>query len=177
MTRDDLRGIIEGITDEQLKRILDINSADIGRAKSAEAQLRTSLEEAEGKVSALEQSQREAEEMKIKYEELQKVADQRAEQDRITTIRNRFKEASEDVTFLNSFTREGVFSQFSQAIGMEENKDKSDKEIFEQLTKSDEDLFAEDNRTPRVVDSTLGFGGDLTDGDIREIMGLSSQLP
>ena len=34
MTRDDLRGIIEGITDEQLKQILDIHSADIGKAKS-----------------------------------------------------------------------------------------------------------------------------------------------
>ena len=34
MTRDDLRGIIEGITDDQLKRILDINSADIGKVKA-----------------------------------------------------------------------------------------------------------------------------------------------
>ena len=33
MTRDQLRQIIEGITDEQIKSILDINSADIGNAK------------------------------------------------------------------------------------------------------------------------------------------------
>ncbi len=33
MTREDLRGIIEGITDEQLKKVLDINSSDIRKVK------------------------------------------------------------------------------------------------------------------------------------------------
>lgn len=33
MTRDQVRNIISGITDEQLQQILDINSADIGKAK------------------------------------------------------------------------------------------------------------------------------------------------
>ena len=33
MTREELKKIVEGITDEQLKSILDINTADIGKAK------------------------------------------------------------------------------------------------------------------------------------------------
>ena len=33
MTREEIKKIVEGITDEQLKAILDINSADIGKAK------------------------------------------------------------------------------------------------------------------------------------------------
>lgn len=33
MTREEIKKIVEGITDEQLKQILDINSADIGKAR------------------------------------------------------------------------------------------------------------------------------------------------
>ena len=33
MTRDELKKIIEGITDEQIKLILDINSTNTGKAK------------------------------------------------------------------------------------------------------------------------------------------------
>ena len=39
MTREDLKRIIEGITDEQLKSILDINTTDIGKAKKIMKQL------------------------------------------------------------------------------------------------------------------------------------------
>ncbi|MBP3328824.1 MAG: phage scaffolding protein [Clostridia bacterium] len=68
MTRDQLRQIIDGITDEQIKSILDINSADIGNAKkpgeTAQQQLDDALQrlksfegidvnELQGKVSSL----------------------------------------------------------------------------------------------------------------------------
>ena len=177
MTREDLRGIIEGIADEQLKQILDIHSADIGRAKAAETELTERLQKAEGQVSALQELQREAEEIKEKYSELQKVAEQQAEQERITQLDNRFKAASGDAKFLNSFTRKGIFDRFTQALDLDENKGKSDSEVFAMVTEGTESLFAADSTAPMVVASTSGFGGDLTDGDIREIMGLSSQHP
>ena len=54
MTRDDLRGIIEGITDEQLKKILDINSADIGKVKTDLETVKGNLETANGKIADYE---------------------------------------------------------------------------------------------------------------------------
>lgn len=179
MTRDDLRGIIEGITDEQLKRILDINSADIGRAKSAEAQLRAELEGAqssignmEGEISRLQQLQREAEKMKESYEELQKAADARAEQDRIAKLESRFSDAANGAEFLNQYTRLGVFQSFKEALDAEENSGKSDADIFREITAGGENLFLDTTEVPRVVDSATGFGMDLSDSDVREIMGL-----
>ena len=54
MTRDDLRGIIEGITDDQLKAILDINSSDIGKAKGNLEAVQTELENAKTKIGEYE---------------------------------------------------------------------------------------------------------------------------
>ena len=44
MTREKLRKIIEGITDEQLKAIPDINTTDIGKSKSDVEKIRAENE-------------------------------------------------------------------------------------------------------------------------------------
>ena len=44
MTRDELKKIVEGITDEQLDKILGINGADINKAKNGVDALKTELE-------------------------------------------------------------------------------------------------------------------------------------
>ena len=44
MKREEIKAIVEGITDEQLKQILDINSADIGKAKGDFAALEQKIE-------------------------------------------------------------------------------------------------------------------------------------
>ena len=44
--------------------------------------------------------------------------------------------------------------------------------FFGEITKDAENLFATPVDTPAVVASTMGFGGELSRGDIREIMGL-----
>lgn len=180
MTRDEIRGIVEGITDEQLKKILDINSADIGKAKQGVAELKESLENAEKALGSLEaeaeelrKSQREAEEIKKERDMLQKAADQRAAEDRESALKSRFDAAAGDAEFLNGFTRDGIFGKFSQALEMAENQGKSDAEIFGEIIGDGENIFASKADAPMVVASTLGFGGELTDGDVREIMGLS----
>ena len=54
MTRDDLRGIIEGISDEQLKAILDIHSKDIGKVKGNLDEVKAELEAANAKIGEYE---------------------------------------------------------------------------------------------------------------------------
>ncbi|MBE7024231.1 MAG: hypothetical protein IJ285_06330 [Clostridia bacterium] len=184
MTRDELRGIVEGISDEQLKKILDINSSDIGKAKSEAKDAITGLEEAKRKIGELEaeteslkNSQYEAENMKDKIEELQKVIDERRLRDenegKRTELEKRFSQAVGDAEFLNDYTRQGIFDLFEKALEMEENQGLSDGEVFESITAGSENLFAENTRVPSVVASTSGFGSNLSNGDVREIMGLS----
>lgn len=54
MTRDQLRQIIDGITDEQVKSILDINSADIGNAKKPGETVQQQLDDALEKLKSFE---------------------------------------------------------------------------------------------------------------------------
>ncbi len=185
MTRDEIRGIIEGISDEQLKKILDINSSDIGKAKNKSDELKSQLEaatakvaEMEDKISALKESQREADEIKLKAKELQKIVDERLESDKEEHLKQelcrRFEAVAEGTPFVNDFTREGIFEQFKAAVADERNVGKADGEIYAALTTGKDNLFVPDGGVPAVVASTMGFGGALSDGDIREIMGLSN---
>lgn len=54
MTREQLRQIIEGITDEQLTAVLDINSADIGNAKKPSEALQRQLDDALNSLKSFE---------------------------------------------------------------------------------------------------------------------------
>lgn len=183
MTRDEIRGIIEGISDEQLKKILDINSQDIGRAKGMAAELQKALENAETenaqireKLSSFESTQCEAEEMKNEIERLQKVIEEaernqqaeKAEAD----LAKRFNMAAEGKTFVNKYTQDGLFAEFRSAVSAEENSGKSDAEIYSGLISGRDNIFVPENDVPVAVASTMGFGGAVTDDDVREIMGL-----
>ncbi len=181
MTRDELRGIVEGISDEQLKKILDLNSSDIGKAKTRSDELERLLNNAEEKLSAANEQieayegrQREAEEVKTKMEELQKIVDNYEAQNAQRKVENRFKNVTRDVKFLNDFTRAGVFEEFSRAVAEEKNEGKSDDEIFAELLGDREDILVPQGGIPSVVASTMGFGGNISDSDVREIMGLSA---
>ncbi|MBR5155167.1 MAG: hypothetical protein IKW62_01620 [Clostridia bacterium] len=186
MTRDELKGIIEGISDEQLKRILDINSSDIGKAKNGAEALKKALDEAtarskqmEAEIEQLKIGQREADEMREKIGELQKVIDQKNEAEERTKSENalntRFGLVTEGMDFVNDFTRKGVFEQFKNAVLDENNMGKSDGEIYEALTLGRENLFVPQGGIPSVVGSTMGFDGNITEGDVREIMGLPTK--
>lgn len=183
MTREELRGIVEGITDEQLKKILDINSSDVGKAKAGGEEFKARLAEAESKLSEyaeiegrLRESQCEAEEMKKRANELQQVIDKREEAElkrkEREQLEERFKAVAKDARFLNEFTQNGIFGEFSAAVSGEENVGKSDEEIYGELVCRYSNLFEEAPDAPAVVASTGGFGGRLSDGEVREIMGL-----
>ncbi len=186
MTRDDLRGIVEGISDEQLKKILDINSLDIGKAKRGAEELKAELEDKDQKIADMEReldtirtSQCEADEIKKRAEELQKIIDDRHIKDeemaKTADLESRFAAVVGDAKFLNGFTQKGIFNSFCEALQSGENQGRADKEIFDEITKDVENLFEMPSDTPVVVASTMGFGGELSRGDIREIMGLPTE--
>ncbi len=183
MTRDDLRGIIEGITDEQLKSILDLHSQGVGKAKGEVDALKLQLSEAEAKLAGyeeatkcLEESQCEAEKMRIKMEELQKVIDETSAERSRDALVERFKGVAGDAKFLNDFTKNGLMTEFLEAVQDEKNVGRSDEEIYNGLVEGRENIFVPDESVPTVVASTMGFGGQITENDVREIMGLAPQI-
>ena len=176
MTRDDLRGIIEGITDEQLKKILDIHSSDIGKAKTGADTLKTQLDAANSKIAELETSIGDAEKLQNKINELQKSIDDRnaadAAKEKTKNLEERFNSAHGNASFINELTRKGLLAEFSSALEDSSNSGKTDTEIFNALVEGRDNLFVPDGGMPAVVASTAFGGGDFTDSDIREIMGL-----
>lgn len=182
MTRDDLRGIIEGITDEQLKRILDINSADIGKVKADLDKAKGDLETANGKIAdyekeigTLKESIGNAEAMQKKIDDLQASIDDRKKADEAAAadadMKNRFDTVCGEAKFLNEFTKNGLFNEFKTALADEANKTKSDKDIYEAITNGKDNIFEPEGGIPSVVSGT-GGGSPVTDNDIRDIMGL-----
>ncbi len=150
MKRDEVRKIIPEITDEQLTKILDMNSTDIGKAKADYDKLKADLDKAntdistyQEKISSLEESVNSSEDFKKKFEDLKKEIDnEKAEADR------KAKEAAEEADFSNRFktvvgeqkwrdelTEKAVYSEFKTALKDEANKGKGDKDILEALTK------------------------------------------
>ncbi len=183
MTREDLRGIVEGITDEQLKRILDINSSDIGKAKGEVESLQKELETAndkvaeyEGEIGTLKESLGDTEKMQKKIDDLQKAIDDRKAEDEAAAaekaMKGRFDSVCGGSKFLNDFTRAGLFNEFKTALSDESNASKSDAEIYKAITEGKDNLFMPEGGIPGVVSSTTGNGSSATDADVREIMGL-----
>jgi len=183
MTRDDLRGIIEGITDEQLKAILDIHSSDIGKVKGNLETVQTELEEAKTKIGeyeteigSLKESLGDAEALQKKIDDLQADIDARKQADEAAaaenSLKNRFADVCGEAKFLNDFTRDGLFNEFKTALTDEANNSKSDKDIYDAITKNKENIFAPADGIPGVVSSTPGGGAAATDAEVREVMGL-----
>ena len=185
MTRDELRGIINGISDEQLKKILDINSADIGKAKSGKEELSADLSAAreqicgfEKEVEELQKALGEAEKTKEELSMLQKSISEKEALDLAEKqehdIMERFGKAAGEAKFLNDFTRNGIFGEFRTALNSPDFEGKTDAEVYEAIITGRENIFAPlESGIPMVVSVSGGLSQSLDDGDIREIMGLS----
>ena len=164
MKREDVAKIFEGATDEQISSILDINSADIGKAKGDYDKLKAKLGEAEQTVQTLtaeaetlKNSGADAEEWKTKFEALQndiaqKEAAAKAEQekaDREADIESRYNAVCVDKDGKPlEFTHEAIRAEYLRKFGEilsdidnTEYKGKSDADVFYALTKDDATAF------------------------------------
>ena len=87
MKREDIKKFFPDATEEQLKGLLDINTADIGKAKGEFEAVKADLEKANGTlreyettIADLKKSAEGNEDFKKKFEELeQRIADEKAE--------------------------------------------------------------------------------------------------
>ena len=141
MTREDIKKHFPEATDAQISALLDINSKDIGKHKTAAETAQTELKTAKDTIENLEKNAKDAAALqktidKYKAADEKRQADAKAAAERAERL-SRFEkahgEASKDRKWLNDFTRDGIFSQFEKALTEDANKGKSDVQIYNGL--------------------------------------------
>lgn len=174
MTREDLKKIIDGITDEQLSKILDINSKDIGRAKKKsddlEEEIKRLSDDIKSKdetISHLKESVGDNEKLQEKIKEYEKAEEERKEAEKQANLEkdfnNRFNNLIESKKFINELTKKGIYEEFKEAILKEENKGKDDQAVFESLIKDRSNIFENPNKPADIV----GMGKRSNDLDAK----------
>lgn len=150
MKREDIKKIFPDATEEQLKGLLDINTADIGKAKGELEEVKADLEKANGTlkecettIADMKKSAEGNEDFKKKFEDLeQRIADEKAEAEKKAKeeaeeaeYSNRFKTVVGEQKWRDELTEKAVYAEFKTALQDEANKGKGDKDILETLTK------------------------------------------
>nr|DAJ00926.1 MAG TPA: minor structural protein [Caudoviricetes sp.] len=188
MKREDIKKFFPDATEEQLKGLLDINTADIGKAKGELETVRADLEKANGTlneyettIADLKKSAEGNEDFKKKFENLeQRIADEKAEAEKKAKeeaeeaeYSNRFKTVVGEQKWRDALTEKAVYAEFKTALQDEANKGKGDKDILAALTQ-DKEYFAKDPaRVPAFSRGTGFAGGEVDDAAVRAAMGLS----
>lgn len=188
MKREDIKRFFPDATEEQLKGLLDINTADIGRAKGELETVKADLEKANGTlkeyettIADMKKSAEGNEDFKKKFEELeQRIADEKAEAEKKAKeeaeeaeYSNRFKTVVGEQKWRDALTEKAVYAEFKTALQDEANKGKGDKDILAALTQ-DKEYFAKDPaRVPAFSRGTGFAGGEVDDAAVRAAMGLS----
>ncbi len=161
MKREELKKIIEGITDEQLKAILDLNGADINKTKGEYDTLKGDLDAAKETISTmttelqgLKDSKATLEDWEKKFNDLQSdiaeketTATEEAERaEREANILNRYNSVSVDANgnpleWSHDAIKNAYLQKFTDALADETNTGKSDADIFKALTNEDVGAF------------------------------------
>lgn len=145
MTREDIKKHFPDATDAQISGLLDINSKDIGKHKTAAETAAADLKKANDTIAELEKNAKDATALQktiddYKAAEEKRQADAKAAAERAERL-GRFDKAHEEAAkgrkWLNDFTRDGIFSQFEKALADETNKGKSDVQIYNALVNDD----------------------------------------
>ena len=184
MTRDDIKKLFDSATDDQIKALLDINSADIGKAKKGSddlsAQLKTAQDDlaaAKTTIGELEKSKGDTTALQAEIDKYKTAEEKRANDEKTAAARaeisGRFDKALGDRKFAHEYIRNGVLSDFEKALADEKNKGKGDAEIFDALTKDKDGIFASQNRMDAANMGGMGGGkSEVDSAQAREIMGL-----
>lgn len=156
MKREEIKAIFPDITDEQLDKVMALHGAEIEKTKAKVTALETELKEKKEafdnlntEFETLKTSNASGEEFQKKYEALKADIDakeKQAEADRILKekqdgILKRFDAVMNGKEFNHDAIKAEYLKRFSEAIELDENKAKSDADVFHELTKDDASAF------------------------------------
>ena len=156
MKREEIKAIFPDITDEQLDKVMALHGAEIEKTKAKVTALETELKEKKEafdnrntEFETLKTSNASGEEWQKKYEALKADIDakeKQAEADRIVKekqdgILKRFDAVMNGKEFNHDAIKAEYLKRFGEAIELDENKAKSDADVFHELTKDDASAF------------------------------------
>ena len=156
MKREEIKAIFADATDEQLKAVMDLNGADVEKAKSKVTALEAELKEKKAdfdklnaELETLKTANASGEEWKTKYEAIvaeNEAKARQAEADRIArekaeSLDKRFEAVVGDKKFSHDAIRADYRRKFENALADKENEGKSDADVFHALSKDDATAF------------------------------------
>ena len=159
MRKEDINRIFEGATDEQVKALLDINSADItkalGKQKSDGEKLQADLDaanaalaEAKSTIANLEAAKGDADKLQKELDEYKAADEKRKADEKAAAERAELMERMDavlgDKQFIHERMRDIVAEDFKAALADRANRGKGDAEIFEAITR-DQGYFKTQN--------------------------------
>lgn len=172
MTRDDIKKQFPEASDAQISALLDINSKDIGKHKTAAETAQGELKTAKDTIADLEKNAKDAAALQKTIDDY-KAADEKRQADakaaaerseRMSRFEKAHGEAAKDRKWLNDFTRDGIFAQFEKALSEDANKGKSDVQIYNSLV-NDEKGVKPGLFEAQVSGGMSGMGGNPS-GDV-----------
>lgn len=149
MKREDIKKAFPEATEEQINGLLDINSADIGKAKVDLTATQQELTTARQTIADLEKNKADVDKLQKTIDDYRAADEKREKDQQAAALRAdheaRFGKVLGDRKFAHQYIHDGVFADFEKALSDEANKGKGDAEIFDSLTKDDKgvkpDLF------------------------------------
>ena len=119
------------------------------------------LEEAQTTITKLKESSADVEQLKqtiADYEQKeQKRSEDEAAAKELEEIKSRFSSLKGENAFLNEGTERWIFDEFKNAITLEENKGKSDVDIYASITK-DKNIYENPNKLITTPTGNIGGG-------------------
>ena len=183
MKREEIKAIFADATDEQLKAVMDLNGADVEKAKSKVTALETELKEKKAdfdklntEFEALKTANASGEDWKAKFEALQAenvAKEKQAEEDRIARekaegLDKRFEAVVGDKKFSHDAIRADYRRKFENALADKENEGKSDSDVFHALSKDDATAFTGVTAVRLAGGRPMGTGNGYS--SVKEIM-------
>lgn len=186
MTRNDITSLFPDATKEQIDALLNIHSADVGKAKGGAEQAQNDLKAANEALKQAQDAIAELEKHKADAAALQKQIDdyRAAEADRKkaeeaaqahNALLARMDKVMNGRKLIHDRMRDLIAEDFAKALADPENTGKSDADVFDAVTK-DQNYFA--NQAPDFQMASVGkaaTGDSGYEAQIRAAMGLPAK--
>ena len=153
MKREELKAIIEGITDEQLEKVLNLNSSDVekvkGKLQPELEGLKQQLHEAKETIDILEAGKGDTEKLRAELDKYRAAEETWAAKEKAAAeqaaLTERFQAAKGDRVFSHEYIERGVMEDFAKALADAANTGKGDAELFDALTRDKDGIFQSKN--------------------------------
>lgn len=147
---------LDFLEQEQIEKVMSLYGKAVTKKETEIETLNNKIQELENKVTTYENKMQEFDEIskdnaewKTKYEELQtSIKEQEAKQkakEEDEKLTNNIIELFGDKKFTSEYAKNGLLNDIKLGLTKEENKGKGIKELFEELTKDKDDIFANPN--------------------------------